>query len=358
MIIKAGKSIMKFLKFLLIFIPISFIAKFFNASGTIMFLLSCASIIPLAGLMGEGTEEISFYSGPKIGGFLNGTFGNATELIISIFALKEGLFEVVKSSIAGAVIGNILLVIGASMFAGGLKYKSQKFNKKVTEVTSSMLLFAVIGLCVPALFTHALDANLLNTKYEGLSIFVAIVMIIIYSLSLYFSFSTHKHLYVTTEENITETKAKWSLKKAIFILIIATILIAIESEFLVNGIEDITASLGWSEFFVGIILIPIIGNVAEHTTAIIMALKDKMDVALEIAIGSSLQIILFVAPILIFISLLFTPMSIIFNQFELIALIASVLIANRVSHDGESNWLEGIQLLAVYLIIAASFFIV
>ena len=351
---------MKFLKYLLIFIPISFIAKFLNASGTIMFLLSCASIIPLAGLMGEGTEEISFYSGPKIGGFLNGTFGNATELIISIFALKEGLFDVVKSSIAGAVIGNILLVIGASMFAGGLKYKTQKFNRKVTEVTSSMLLFAVIGLCIPALFTHSVDPNLLNTRYEGLSIFVAVIMFVIYLLSLYFSFNTHKHIYAVNENKNSneEYKAKWSLKKSIFILSIATVLIAIESEFLVNGIESITETLGWSEFFVGIILIPIIGNAAEHSTAVLMALKDQMDVGLEIAIGSSLQIILFVAPILIFISLFFTPMSIIFNEFELIALIASVLIANRVSQDGESNWLEGIQLLAVYCIIAAAFFIV
>ena len=188
---------MKFLKYLLIFVPISFIAKFMNASGTVMFLLACASIIPLAGLMGEGTEEISFYAGPKIGGFLNGTFGNATELIISFFALKKGLFEVVKSSIAGAVIGNVLLVIGASMLAGGLKYKSQKFNKKVVNVTSSMLLFAVIGLCIPALFTHSVDPSLLNTRYEGLSIFVAVVMMIIYIISLYFSFNTHKHLYVT-----------------------------------------------------------------------------------------------------------------------------------------------------------------
>lgn len=346
---------MKILKYMLIFIPISFIAKFMNASGSIMFILSCLSIIPLAGLIGEGTEEISFYSGPKIGGFLNGTFGNATELIISFFALKQGLFDVVKSSIAGAVIGNILLVVGASMLAGGLKYKTQKFNQRVAEVSSSMLLFAVLGLSIPALFTHTVDPSLLNTRYEGLSVFVAVVMILIYILSLYFSFSTHKDIYSSTKEE--ENHAKWSLNKSILVLIISTVLIAIESEFLVNGIEPITESLGWSKFFVGIILIPIIGNAAEHSTAIVMARKDKMDVALEIAIGSSLQIILFVAPVLIFLSLLFTPMSIVFNEFELIALIASVLIANRVSHDGESNWLEGVQLLAVYLIIAASFFI-
>lgn len=347
---------MKFLKYMLIFIPISFIAKFMNASGAIMFILSCLSIVPLAGLMGEGTEQISFYSGPKIGGFLNGTFGNATELIISFFALKQGLFDIVKSSIAGAVIGNVLLVVGASMLAGGLKFKTQKFNEKVSEVTSSMLLFAVLGLCIPALFTHTVDPALLNTRYEGLSVFVAVVMIIIYILSLVFSFSTHKDIYNT--EATQEGSPKWSLKKSILILVVVTILIAIESEFLVNGVEPITASLGWSEFFVGIILIPIIGNAAEHTTAIIMARKDQMDVALEIALGSSLQIILFVAPILIFISLFFKPMSIVFNEFELVALIASVVIANKVSHDGECNWLEGVQLLAVYLIISASFFII
>ncbi|MBM6860938.1 calcium/proton exchanger [Clostridium saudiense] len=346
---------MKILKFMLIFIPISIVGKFINFSPSVMFILAALSIIPLAGLMGEGTEEISFYTGPKIGGFLNATFGNATELIISFFALKEGLFEVVKSSIAGAIIGNILLVLGASMFAGGLKHKIQKFNINVIETTSSMLLFAVIGLCIPAVFTHTLDQSLLNTRYEGLTLVVAIIMFILYLCSLFFSFFTHKDLYSITYEE--EGKAKWSLKKAVIVLVIATVLIAIESEFLVGGVEDITSKLGLSEFFVGIILIPIIGNAAEHSTAITMALKNKMDVALEIALGSSLQVILFVAPILIFLSLLFTPMSIIFNQFELVALIVSVLIANKVAGDGGSNWLEGAQLMAVYFIIAAGFFI-
>lgn len=347
---------MKILRYMLIFIPISIVAKFMNVSPAIMFVLAALSIIPLAGIMGEGTEEISFYSGPKIGGFLNATFGNATELIISFFALKEGLFEVVKSSISGAIIGNILLVLGASMLAGGIKHKIQKFNINVVETTSSMLLFAVIGLCIPAVFTHTLDQSLLNTRYEGLTIVVAVVMFILYLLSLFFSFFTHKELYAVSYEE-EEGKAKWSLKKSIFILVAATVFVAIESEFLVNGVEDITSKLGLSEFFVGIILIPIIGNAAEHTTAIAMALKNKMDVAIEIALGSSLQVILFVAPILIFLSLIFTPMNIIFNQFELVALIVSVIIANKVAADGQSNWLEGAQLVAVYLIIAAGFFI-
>lgn len=346
---------MKILKYLLIFIPISIIGEFMHLPPTVMFVLAALSIIPLAGLMGEATEEISFYTGPKIGGFLNATFGNATELIISFFALKAGLFDVVKASIAGSVIGNILLVLGASMLFGGLKHKNQTFNKKVIEISSSMLLFAVIGLCIPAIFTHTIDPKLLNTRYEGLSIVVAIIMFAIYILSLVFSFFTHKDIYSIEHEE--EGSAKWSLKKSIIILAIATILIAIESEFLVSGVDSITATLGLSEFFVGIILIPIIGNAAEHSTAIVMAMKNKMDVSVEIAVGSSLQIILFVAPVLIFLSLLFTPMSIVFNQFELVSLIVSVLIVNRVASDGESNWLEGVQLLSVYLIIAAGFFI-
>lgn len=346
---------MKILKYFLVFIPISFIGEFIHLPPTVMFILSALSIIPLAGLMGEATEEISFYSGPKIGGFLNATFGNATELIISFFALKAGLFDVVKSSIAGSVIGNILLVLGASMLFGGIKHKNQKFNQKVVEVSSSMLLFAVIGLCIPAVFTHTIDPALLNTKYEGLSIVVAVVMFIIYILSLFFSFYTHKDIYSIDHEG--EGTAKWSLKKSIAVLAIATVLIAIESEFLVSGIEAITVTLGLSEFFVGMILIPIIGNAAEHSTAVIMAMKNKMDVAVEIAVGSSLQIILFVAPLLVFLSLLFTPMSIVFNPFELVSIIFAVLIVNRVASDGESNWLEGVQLLSVYFIIAAGFFI-
>lgn len=346
---------MKILKYLLIFIPISIIGEFMHLPPTVMFVLAALSIIPLAGLMGEATEEIAFYTGPKVGGFLNATFGNATELIISFFALKAGLFDVVKASIAGSVIGNILLVLGASMLFGGLKHKNQTFNKKVIEVSSSMLLFAVIGLCVPAIFTHTISPSLLNTKYEGLSIIVAIIMFIIYILSLVFSFYTHKDIYLSEPED--DGEAKWTLKKSILVLAVATILIAIESEFLVSGVDSLTVTLGLSEFFVGIIVIPIIGNAAEHSTAVVMAVKNKMDVAVEIAVGSSLQIILFVAPLLIFLSLLFTPMSIVFNSFELVSLIVSVLIVNRVASDGESNWLEGVQLLSVYFIIATGFFI-
>lgn len=346
---------MKFLKYFLIFIPISIASEFIKMSPMWIFIFSSLAIIPLAGLMGEATEEISIYSGPRIGGFLNATFGNATELIISFFALKEGLFDVVKASIAGSVIGNILLVLGASMFLGGLKYKVQKFNKSIVEVSSSMLLFAVIGLSIPAIFTYTVKTELLTGKYEWLSIGVALAMFIIYILGLYFSFYTHKDLYGS--EHVEEVEAKWSISKSIIVLLVCTIAIALESEYLVSSVEPMTESLGLSKFFVGIIIIPIIGNAAEHSTAILMAIKNKMDVAVEIAVGSSLQIILFVAPVLVFLSLMFKPMSIIFNEFEMVALIVSVLIVNRVASDGESNWLEGIQLIAVYVIIAISFLI-
>lgn len=347
---------MKYLRFLLIFVPISIAGEYMGFSPTLMFVLSALSIIPLAGLMGEATEEISFYSGPRMGGFLNATFGNATELIISFFALKAGLFEVVKASIAGSIIGNILLVLGLSMLLGGIKYKSQVFSQKIVEVSSSMLLFAVIGLSVPALFTHTINPELLNTKYENLSVIVAVVMFFIYLMSLLFSFYTHKDIYSVDHQE--ESVAKWSLKKAILVLVGTTVFIGLESEFLVAAVEPMSHAIGMSEFFVGIILIPIIGNAAEHSTAVVMALKNKMDVAVEIAIGSSLQIVLFVTPVLIFLSLLFTPMSIIFNEFELAAIIGAVLIANRVSNDGESNWLEGLMLVSVYIIIAVAFFVV
>lgn len=347
---------MKFLKYFLIFIPISILCEYMHLSPIAIFTVASLSIIPLAGVMGEATEEISVYSGPRIGGFLNATFGNATELIISFFALKAGLFDVVKASIVGSVIGNILLVLGASMLFGGLKYKTQSFNKKAIEVSSSMLLFSIIGVSIPAIFTHTVNIELLNkAQYEKLSIAVALMLLLIYLLGLYFSFYTHKDIYGSEHEEAIESK--WSLKKAITILVLTTILIAIESEFLVSSVEPMTKRVGLSEFFVGIILIPIIGNAAEHSTAVIMAMKNKMDVAVEIAIGSSLQIILFAAPILIFISLLFEPMSIIFNEFELVSIVVSVFIANRVASDGESNWLEGVQLIIVYIIIAISFLI-
>ena len=356
---------MKYLKILLIFIPISIIGMFLKWSPTMLFIFSALAIIPLAGMIGEATEELTFYTGAKLGGFLNATFGNATELIITFLAIKEGLFELVKSSIAGSIIGNSLFVLGASMLAGGFRYKIQTFNRRSTDTTASMLLFAVIGLCVPAIFMHTVKPQFISTNYEYLSIAVAVIMFIIYILSLIFSFFTHKEVFaiIPTEEELAEEgekeeeTANWSLAKCLIVLIVVTILVALESEILVSAVEPMTKSLGISEFFVGIIIVPIVGNAAEHSTAIMMALKNKMDVAVEIALGSSLQIILLVLPLALFFSLFFTPMSIIFNPFELVALVASVIIANKVASDGESNWLEGALLIGIYIILALGFFI-
>ncbi|MBK1810066.1 calcium/proton exchanger [Clostridium sp. YIM B02505] len=345
------------LYYMLIFIPISFLSKeVFHLSPILTFIFTALAIIPLAGLMGEATEELSVYLGSRLGGFLNATFGNATELILAIFSLKAGLLEVVKASIAGSIIGNILLVLGASMFIGGTKFKVQKFSKNSINFSLSMLTFAIIGVIIPAAFTNNITVDDVNPmKYENLSVLIAIIMLLIYISSLYFSFFTHKDIFGTEHEALT---GKWSKKKSIIVLVVATIFVAFESEFLVSSIEPMTEQLHLSNLFVGLIILPIIGNAAEHSTAIVTALKNKMDISVEIAIGSSLQIILFVAPVLVLLSLVFTPMALIFNKYELISLVLAVIIANKVAYDGESNWLEGLQLMSVYLIVAVACFIV
>lgn len=352
---------MKYVKILLVFIPISIIVMFMKLPSTIVFICSALAIVPLAGMIGEATEELAIYTGPKLGGFLNATFGNATEIIITFFSIKAGLFELVKASLVGSIMGNSLLVLGFSMLIGGFKFKTQKFNKKVTESTATLLLFAVIGLCIPAIFMHTTNVDLVDTKYEYLSIIVASVMFVVYILSLIFSFFTHKEVFAVlpVEGEVEEEPevAKWSLAKCLIILIIVTIFVAIESEILVDAVKPMTESLGLSQFFVGIVLIPIIGNAAEHSTAVAMAMKNKMDIAVEIALGSSLQIILFAVPVAVFMSLFFTPMSIIFNVFELVALLISVVVSSKVASDGESNWLEGALLIAIYVILAVGFFI-
>lgn len=349
---------MKYLYTMLLFLPVTIIGKLTGLSDPLLFVFSSLSIIPLAGLMGKSTDVISCYAGQKIGGLLNATFGNATELIIAFIAMKEGMFDVVKASLAGSVIGNILLVLGMSMLVGGLKYKAQIFNKNSINNTASMLLFAVLGLSIPAIFTHTLPEHSLTTQFEGLSIIIAILMLLIYFMQFVFSFGTHRYLYEETIAADDEEKPSMSLPASIGLLVAATICIAVLSEIFVGTVEPMAESAGLSKTFVGIILVPLIGNAAEHSSAIIMAAKNKMNAAVEIALGSSLQIILFVIPVLILLSLLFEPMSIVFTPFELVSVAASVLIANRVASDGESNWLEGLQLVAAYVLIGAAFFFV
>ena len=348
---------MKYLYILLVFIPVTVIGKVMGLSDPMLFVCSSLAIIPLAGIMGKSTDDIACYCGQKIGGLLNATFGNATELIIAFVAMKEGMFDVVKASLAGSVIGNILLVLGMSMLAGGLKYKVQTFSKNTINLTSSMLLFSVLGLGIPAIFTHAFPEASLTTQYEGLSIIIALLMLLVYVMQFVFSFVTHRSFYEETVPD-EEDHEKASLPKAIAMLVASTICIAVLSEIFVGTVEPMAESAGLHKTFVGIILVPIIGNAAEHSSAIIMAVKNKMDASVEIALGSSLQIILFVIPVLTLLSLFFTPMSIIFTPFELVSVTGAVLIANRVSSDGESNWLEGLQLVTVYIMIGAAFFFV
>ncbi|MBP2661853.1 MAG: yfkE [Firmicutes bacterium] len=345
----------RFLPVTLIFIPLSIIAEFLHWGPVLEFSLAGMAILPLAVYMGFATEELSFYTNPKVGGFLNATFGNATEFIIAFFALEQGMFDVVKSSIAGSILGNSLLVLGASMFAGGLRNGIQHFGHKTVDFSSTMLTFAVISICMPAVFLYTVRPELVNSwEYEPLNLSIAIVMLVIYLLGMYFSFKNSSDLYGTSGHE--KILPKWSRKKAISILLGTTFFIAWESEILVGAIEPMTQAIHINRFFVGIIIIPLIGNAAEHSTAIWMSLKNKMDIATEIAIGSSLQIALFVMPCLVVAGAFINrTMSIVFNIFEIASLIVSVMIVNRVAGDNESNWLEGLQLLAVYIIIAACF---
>jgi Ca2+:H+ antiporter len=318
-----------------------------------LFFLSALAIVPLAKYIGEATEELATYTGPAVGGLLNATFGNATEFIISIFALQAGLIEVVKASITGSIIGNLLLVLGMSMFIGGWKRKKQEFNRTASMAGGATLLLAVIALVIPAIFTLTSPQTGKGIIQE-LSVFVSIFMIIVYGASIFFTLFTHKHLYAS---EVGEAEAKWSKTKSIVILLLATIGVAWMSEILVGSIEPIVQSLGWTQLFIGVVVVAVVGNAAEHTSAIVMAMKNKMDLALQVSIGSATQIVMFVAPLLVLVSLFFRQsMSLVFNTFELIAIVLSVLIVNFVVEDGESNWLEGVQLMMAYAIIAVAFF--
>ncbi|MBU6388422.1 calcium/proton exchanger [Patescibacteria group bacterium] len=338
---------------LLIFVPVTLVAEYSHVSSLIIFFLAALAIVPLAKYIGEATEELATYTGPALGGLLNATFGNATELLIGIFAIRAGLVEVVKASITGSIMGNLLLVTGTAMLAGGWRRKKQEFNRTGALASSSTLLLAAIALIMPAIFLQT--APEAGGKIVGeLSIFVSIFMLVVYVASLFFILYTHKHLYT---EEVGDYEAKWSKTKSISILLLATLVVAWMSEILVGSIEPVVAAFGWTQLFIGVIFIAIIGNAAEHTSAIVTAMKNRMDLALQISIGSATQIAMFVAPVLVLASLFFkTQMNLVFNTFELVAIVLSILIANLVVEDGESNWLEGVQLLMAYAIMAVVFF--
>lgn len=349
----------KWIHYLLIGFPLAVVGSLLGWPPLLNFILACVGLIPLAELIGEATEALAVITGPKIGGLLNATLGNAAELIITIVAIRAGLLDLVKASITGSIIGNLLLVMGASLLFGGLKNGKQRFNREHAATNATMLVLAVVALSVPSLFNHTLEGEALSIlTIENISLGVAVVMIGLYALSLLYS------LRVADQESpITHSDQAaaphWSPRTAGIVMALATGAVVWLSEILVHNVEGVTASLGLSEFFLGIILIPIIGNVAEHLVAVEVAIKNKMELSLEIALGSSLQIALFVAPVLVFTALAFGQyLNLVFNQFELLAMIAAVLITALVASDGETNWLEGAQLLAVYLILGVAFFFI
>lgn len=338
-------------------VPLSIIGTLMHWSSIVLFILYCLTIIALASYMGRATESLAIVSGPRIGGLLNATFGNAVELIISIFALKAGLVGVVLASLTGSVLGNLLLVAGLSFFVGGLKFKRQQFNVFDARHNSGLLMFAVIvAFVIPEVFSMNLQRNETLT----LSIGISIVLIVLYLAALFFKLVTHRGVYqtVTEVDDHEEEEPEWSKGKAIAILAIATVAVAYISEHLVHTFEYVAHSFGWSELFIGVIIVAIVGNAAEHASAVLMASKNKMDVAVEIAIGSTLQVAMFVAPILVLISL-FTgqSMPLLFSWQELIAMASSVLLMVVISNDGESNWFEGLTLIAAYCIMGLGFFL-
>ncbi len=350
------------LDWLLALVPVAVALKFVPAlrNDTVLFAVSGLAIIPLAGLMGRATEHLAERTSEGVGGFLNATFGNAAELIIAMMALSKGLTGVVKASITGSIIGNLLLVLGASILAGGLKFTEQRFNRTAAQAASTTLLLAAIGLVVPTVF-HVVAAarpDGWNPALEQkLSLGIAIVLFLTYGCMLWFSLVTHKQFYQGQTTAAEPAERPWPTTMSIVVLLAATALVALLSEFLVSTIETARTSLGVTEVFVGIIVVAIIGNAAEHSTAVWMARKNKMDLSLHIAIGSSVQMALFVAPLLVFASYgLGPPLDLEFTLPEIVAVVAAVIIVAQISGDGESNWLEGAQLLSVYVILAILFY--
>ena len=362
------------LDWLLIFVPVAVLLRFVPAfeNPTALFIVSCLAIIPLAGWMGKATEHLAEHLGQGVGGLLNATFGNAAELIIALFALSKGLEGVVKASITGSIIGNMLLVLGLSLLAGGVKFKRQTFERTAASTSATALTLAAIALLIPTIF-HQVAATVpvsaggwTPDKEQNLSLAIAIVLFVTYLGTLYFSLVTHKDLFVGEQiqgaarevgHEEEEAGEHWSKRRAIITLLVATAFVALISEFLVGAVEAARGALGFTEVFVGVIVVAIIGNAAEHSSAILMAMRNKMDLSLGIALGSSLQIALFVAPVLIFASYLFgRPMNLEFTIPEVVAVFGSILIVQQICSDGESNWVEGLQLLSVYAILAILFY--
>jgi Ca2+:H+ antiporter len=350
------------------FIPLAIVLDVAAAPATAIFFTSAIGVIPTAALMGKATEELAARSGPGIGGLLNVTFGNAPEIIIALFALGKGLQEVVKASLVGSILGNTLLVLGAAAFVGGLGRERQTFNRTAATAQSAMLLLAVAALVMPAVYELSVGRGLpaptavhvdYDATVEHLSLAVAIILMLTYVAGLVFSLKTHRDLFNPPQdkEEGEGEGAPWSVRRSVAMLAIAGVAVGGMSEILVGSISDAAQTIGLSEFFIGVIVVAIVGNAAEHWVAVYVAHKNKMDLAVNIAVGSAAQIALFAIPLLVLLSFVIGdfPMPFVFNGFELAGVILAVIIANHVTNEGETTWFEGLELLAVYLVLALAF---
>jgi Ca2+:H+ antiporter len=362
---------------LLVFVPIALAVRFLNLGGIWLFATSAAAIIPLAKILSTATEHLASRLGAGIGGLLSATFGNAVEMIIAFFALQAGLYDVVKASITGTIMGNMLFVLGLSIFLGGIGREKQTFNRTAAGVSASQLTLAAAGLFIPAAFVLTTPASVATTDLiEELSVGVALLLLVGYAGQMVFTLGTHKHLYSgvgadTIDEgnpddgdsdsgNDTGAESfdhSWTIRHSLIVLVGTTVVVSVMAEMLVEGLEYLTNTLGLSELFVGVVIVALVGGAAENVIAVTMAMKNKMELALNVVMGSTLQISLFVAPVLVLLGLVMNrPLSLTFNLFEVATVIVTIMIANGITRDGESNWFEGVQLLITYAIIAVAFF--
>jgi Ca2+:H+ antiporter len=352
-----GKTI---LYVMLAFVPASFWLGLGHASPTAVFVVSCLAILPLAGIMGEATEHLAHHAGPGVGGLLNATFGNAAELIIGFMALRAGETEIVKASLTGSIIGNMLMVLGLAMVVGGWRHKELRFNRMAAETGSSMMLLAVVALVIPAIYataTHHREPE----HIESISLDISTILILTYAASLFFQFKTHQRFFAPEgeEEAAAAAGRPWSVARSLLVLLVAAVLTGFVSEFLVHAVDAAGTALGLGKVFMGVVVVAVVGNAAEHSTAVLVAMKNKMDLALGIAMGSSMQIALFVAPVLVIAGhAIGRPLGLEFTFLEVAAVMLTVLAVSQLVQDGRTNWFEGVQLLAVYAILAVAFYFI
>jgi Ca2+:H+ antiporter len=341
-------------------VPVSLWLGYSHASPTIVFVTACLAILPLAGLMGEATEHLTHHTGPGVGGLLNASFGNAAELIIAFMALRAGELEIVKASLTGSIIGNILMVLGLSMLLGGWKHEELRFNRLAAESGSSMMILAVVALVIPAIYaqvTHHREPQ----HIESISFDISWVLILTYAAGLLFSLKSHKHMFAGegVDDVQGDGERPWSVRKCLLVLLAAAALVGVVAELLVHAVAAAGEAIGLGKVFMGVIVVAIVGNAAEHSTAVVVAMKGKMDLALGIAMGSSMQIALFVAPVLVIAGhFIGRPLGLEFTILEVVAVMLSVAAVALLIHDGKTNWFEGFQLLAIYTILAIAFYFI